>query len=366
MVGLSGGVDSSLSTLILRDQGRKVAALFMNNWDEPSDQEHCPALQDAADARAVADLLGVPLYIRQFSAEYWERVFEHFLRELAAGRTPNPDILCNREIKFDVFVQHARELGYPRIATGHYARSVMRDGRARLLRGRDRRKDQSYFLYAIESEQLALAEFPLGDLEKGEVRSRAAAACLPTARKKDSTGICFIGEQAFGSFLARHMQPSPGDIVHLEGRVLGRHRGLAWFTLGQRNGLGIGGLQGASEGPWYVLGKRLEDRQLVVGQGHQHAAMQSTRLLAEQLHFFAGSAPAAGCRLSAKTRYRQADQLCTVLESDSGTLRLQFDDTQRAVTPGQSVVLYDGEECLGGGVIAATNAQLDPRRTEVP
>ena len=356
MVAMSGGVDSSVSALLLQTAGHRLAGMFMKNWEEDDRFGACPAEADAADAQRVADRLGIVLHRRNFAAEYWDCVFEEFLAEYRAGRTPNPDILCNREIKFKTFLEHAMDLGAGRIATGHYVRSDCPDGVFRLLKGRDPNKDQSYFLYTIGQEQLARTLFPVGELLKPEVRAAAAEAGLPVHDKKDSTGICFIGERDFKAFLSEYIPPSPGEMRTPDGRVIGRHEGLMYYTLGQRQGLGIGGLRGFADEPWYVLHKGLEDNVLYVGQGHDHPWLFSRRLLAEQLSWVSGSPPRAGARLLAKVRYRQADQACVVREIDGGRLLLEFEEAQRAVTPGQSVVLYDGEVCLGGGIIAWANS----------
>jgi tRNA-specific 2-thiouridylase len=357
MVAMSGGVDSSVSALLLKQQHRNVEGMFMKNWEEDDRLEGCTAEADAADARSVASKLGLPLHTRNFAAEYWDHVFEDFLAEYRAGRTPNPDVLCNREIKFKTFLAHAEDLGAEYIATGHYARSERRDGVTRLLRGRDGNKDQSYFLYAVGHAQLARTLFPVGELDKPEVRALAQSAGLPVADKKDSTGICFIGERNFREFLGAFLPAQPGPVMTPEGRRLGEHEGLMFHTLGQRQGLGIGGVRGFGEAPWYVLHKDLDSKTLYVGQGHDHPWLYSTELWADQLAWVGGEPPAAGTRLSAKVRYRQADQACAVLALDQGSMHLVFERPQRAVTPGQSVVLYAGEECLGGGIIQRINAE---------
>jgi tRNA-uridine 2-sulfurtransferase len=362
IVGLSGGVDSSVAALKLKRQGVAIAGLFMRNWDDDVGDSECQADRDALDARKVALALDIPLYQRNFAREYWREVFEHFLAEHRRGRTPNPDILCNREIKFKTFLEHALALGATQIATGHYARIDKRDGRYRLLRAVDANKDQSYFLYALGQAALKATRFPIGHLEKPAVRALATEAGFATARKKDSTGICFIGERDFPAFLARYLPAQPGPIVDPDGAVLGEHSGLMNYTLGQRGGLKIGGRRGGSGEPWYVIGKRLESRELIVGQGAQLALVESRQLRASQLDFTIGYAPPVGARLTAKTRYRQPDQACTVTFSDADRLDLRFDAPQRAVTPGQSVVLYDFDECLGGAVIDATDAAFDPQR----
>lgn len=360
IVAMSGGVDSSVSAVLLREQGRVLAGMFMKNWEEDDRDGACPAERDAADAQAVADRIGIALHRRNFSAEYWDCVFEDFLAGYRSGRTPNPDILCNREIKFRAFLDHARDLGADRIATGHYARVGHGDDGWQLLRGRDPGKDQSYFLYSLGQEQLACTDFPVGDLPKSAVRERASAAGLPVHDKKDSTGICFIGERDFSGFLARFIESAPGEIRTPDGKVLGQHRGLMFHTLGQRQGLGIGGVRGHRDAPWYVLHKDIENNVLYVGQEHDHPWLLSRHLEASQLSWVAGQPPAAGARLQAQVRYRQAAQDCTVIEAGPNRLVLVFDHLQRAVTPGQSVVLYRGEVCLGGGIIDASDAPPAP------
>ena len=366
MVALSGGVDSSTTAWLLKQRGERVAAMFMKNWEEDDPDAGCSAEDDARDARAVAELLDIGFHARNFATEYWESVFEHFLAELEAGRTPNPDILCNREIKFKAFVDHARDLGAERIATGHYARRRTNpDGTVALLKGVDPTKDQSYFLHALTQEQLACARFPLGDLDKSQVRRLARDAGLPVAEKKDSTGICFIGERNFDRFVARYLRSEPGAIVDPEGRPIGRHRGLIHYTLGQRRGLNIGGLKDYPERPWFAAFKDLQDNRLWAVQDSHHALLMSTRLSAAQLNWISGQPPAVGARLTAKVRYRQPDQHCTLKACAAGTMTLAFDQPQRAVTPGQSVVVYDGDECLGGGVIQYSNAPR-PARAGIP
>ena len=356
MVAMSGGVDSSVSALLLQQQGVNIAGMFMKNWEEDdrnieTGDDACTAEEDAADAAAVADMLGIQLHRRNFAAEYWDLVFEDFLSECRAGRTPNPDILCNREIKFKTFIDHAADLGADTIATGHYVRRDEVDGRFRLLRGRDAGKDQSYFLYAIGQQPLSRALFPVGELTKDEVRRLAGKVGLHVHAKKDSTGICFIGERDFRAFLSRYLEPSPGEIRTPDGVVLGQHPGLMFYTLGQRQGLGIGGVRQFPEEPWYVLHKDMAHNVLYVGQGHDHPWLMSRRLLAGQLSWIAGEAPRAGARLTAKVRYRQRDQACRIESLEADAMTVVFDEPQRAVTPGQSIVLYQGEECLGGGII---------------
>ena len=357
LVGLSGGVDSSVTALLLKRAGREVGGLFMKNWEEDDVDGVCSAEADANDARSIAKLLGIPFYGRNFAAEYWDGVFEHFLAELKAGRTPNPDILCNREVKFRTFVEHAQDLGYERIATGHYARIRRQGGRVELLRGVDANKDQSYFLHALDQQQLGWAEFPVGHLVKPEVRRIATEAGLPTHAKRDSTGICFIGERNFDPFIARYLAPNPGPMRTPEGEQVGEHRGLQFHTIGQRGGLAIGGRKGSSGEPWYVAAKSLADNTLIVVQG-DHPALYGTRLVTEPINWISGAAPSADFACSAKIRYRQGDQGCHVRLLEDDRVEVVFDERQRAITPGQSVVFYDGEVCLGGGVIDASDAYL--------
>jgi len=355
MVAMSGGVDSSVAALLLQKQGRDIAGMFMKNWEEDDRFGECSAAEDAADARMVAESLGMVLHTRNFAAEYWENVFEEFLNEYQAGRTPNPDILCNREIKFKTFLEHAEELGADKIATGHYVRSDCKDGKHRLLRGLDHNKDQSYFLYAVGYRQLAKTLFPVGELEKPGVRELAQSAGFNVFDKKDSTGICFIGERNFTTFLAEYLPAQPGEIQTMDGQSIGKHQGLMFHTLGQRQGLGIGGVKGYPESPWYVLHKDLDNNILYVGQGHEHPWMLSNELEASQLAWVSGDTPVAGSRLTAKVRYRQQDQTVTIEKIDEDRMQLKFEQAQRAVTPGQSVVLYDGDVCLGGGIIETMN-----------
>ena len=350
IVGMSGGVDSSVSAALLLEQGYQVEGLFMKNWDEDDGTEYCTAKEDLADAQAVSDRLGIKLHTANFAAEYWDNVFEHFLEEYKAGRTPNPDILCNREIKFKAFLDYALSLGADLIATGHYVRRAEREGQTVLLRGIDNNKDQSYFLHAVGAEQIARTLFPVGELEKPEVRKIAERYELATARKKDSTGICFIGERRFSDFLKQYLPAQPGDIETTDGTVIGRHVGLMYHTIGQRQGLGIGGLQGASDDPWYVLKKDLKRNVLVVGQGNNHRWLFSDALTCSSIYWVNELDVTEPVQLTAKVRYRQADQACTLEKTATGYL-VRFDEPQRAVTPGQSLVLYQGDVCLGGGVI---------------
>ncbi|HVK31315.1 MAG TPA: tRNA 2-thiouridine(34) synthase MnmA [Burkholderiaceae bacterium] len=361
VVGLSGGVDSAVSAWLLKQQGFDVVGLFMKNWEDDDDSEYCSSNVDFVDAAAVADVLGIEIEHVNFAAEYKDRVFAEFLREYSAGRTPNPDVLCNAEIKFKAFLDHAMRLGAQKIATGHYARVRERDGAFELLKGLDPAKDQSYFLHRLNQAQLARTLFPVGELRKTEVRRIAAEIGLPNAKKKDSTGICFIGERPFREFLNRYLSHAPGPIEDERGRKLGTHVGLSFYTLGQRQGLGIGGVKGrdrvqGEHAPWFVARKDLARNALVVVQGHEHAALLSSALVADDVSWVAGSAPPAG-RYAAKTRYRQGDAACALRPVDGG-FALDFESPQWAVTPGQSAVLYDGELCLGGGVIASATPSV--------
>ncbi len=355
VVGMSGGVDSSVTALLLKRAGYDVVGLFMKNWEDDDDGEYCSTRQDLIDAAAAADVIGIDLEAVNFAAEYKERVFAEFLAEYSAGRTPNPDILCNAEIKFKAFLDHALRLGGSRIATGHYARVRERGGRFELLRGVDSSKDQSYFLHRLNQSQLSRVLFPVGELKKTEVRRIAHEAGLPNHAKKDSTGICFIGERPFREFLNRYLPTRPGPIVTAEGRTVGEHIGLAFYTLGQRKGIGIGGKRGMKSGEdsaWYVAQKDLASNTLVVVQGHDHPLLMNRSLDAFDASWVGGEAPAVRSAHAAKTRYRQADASCTVARNSDGALSLEFTEPQWAVTPGQSVVLYDNETCLGGAIIA--------------
>ena len=350
VVGLSGGVDSAVSALLLKQRGFDVVGLFMKNWEDDDDDAYCSTRQDFIDAAAAADVIGIDFEAVNFAVEYKDRVFSEFLREYSAGRTPNPDVLCNAEIKFKAFLDHAMKLGAGRIATGHYARVREIDGRFELLKGLDPGKDQSYFLHRLNQHQLSKAVFPIGHLRKTEVRNMALAAGLPNHAKKDSTGICFIGERPFREFLQRYLPRQPGDMVTTEGRRVGRHEGLMYYTLGQRQGLGIGGSREGSSEPWFVAAKHLDRNELVVVQGHDHPALLKHALRAQDAAWISGEPPPANS-YGAKTRYRQADARCTIDAATESTFALQFTDAQWAITPGQSAVLYDGEICLGGGVI---------------
>ncbi|WP_108127012.1 tRNA 2-thiouridine(34) synthase MnmA [Saccharospirillum mangrovi] len=350
IVGMSGGVDSSVTAALLLEAGYQVEGLFMKNWDEDDGTEYCTAKEDLADAQAVSDRLGIKLHKANFAAEYWDNVFEHFLEEYQAGRTPNPDILCNREIKFKAFLDYALTLGADRIATGHYARTRPGSNGAELLRGLDANKDQSYFLHAVGHEQFEKTLFPVGELEKPEVRCIAEKYQLATARKKDSTGICFIGERRFSDFLKQYIPAQPGVIETLDGEVIGEHQGLMYYTIGQRQGLGIGGTRNHPEAPWFVAAKDLERNVLTVVQGTNHPALFTNRMTLSQIHWISGQAPQLPAQLACKHRYRQPDQVCTLSATDTG-YEVSFAEPQRAITPGQSAVFYDGEVCLGGGVI---------------
>ncbi len=354
IVGLSGGVDSAVAALLLKQQGYHVEALFMKNWEDDDDEEYCASRQDLIDATAVADVLGIEIDQINFSAEYRERVFRHFLDEYRAGRTPNPDVLCNAEIKFKSFLDHALTRGADKIATGHYARIMNRGGRYQLLKSADAGKDQSYFLCRLNQQQLAKTLFPVGGMNKPAVRKLAREAGLAVHDKKDSTGICFIGERPFREFLNRYLPVQPGPIKTPDGGIIGTHTGAMFYTLGQREGLQIGGVRGAKEEPWYVVGKDMAANTLIAAQGHDHPLLMSRSLAAVELHWIAGEPPRAPFRCAAKCRYRQSDQPCTITEISVNSCRVEFDDAQRAVTPGQSVVFYDGDVCLGGGTIQST------------
>ncbi|HLI18733.1 MAG TPA: tRNA 2-thiouridine(34) synthase MnmA [Rhodanobacteraceae bacterium] len=358
IVGMSGGVDSSVAALLLQRAGHEVSGMFMLNWEDDGGQNgtpDCHADIDRKDALAVCARIGIPFRSANFAAEYRDLVFAHFLDEYRAGRTPNPDVLCNREIKFGTFLAAARADGASMIATGHYARNAFEGGRCKLLRARDRAKDQTYFLHALDQDQLGAAMFPLGDLDKTEVRRIAGAAQLPVARKKDSTGICFIGERDFRAFLATYLPAQPGELRAPNGSVLGEHRGAMFYTPGQRSGLHIGGRAEGSGEAWYVVGKDVAANIVYVDQGHENRWLQSRSLAASRVHWIAGAPPSAVFECTAMTRYRQTPQECRVAV-DGNRCTVHFMASQRAVAPGQSVVFYRGEECLGGGVIDATDA----------
>lgn len=353
IVGMSGGVDSSVSAWLLLQQGYQVEGLFMKNWEEDDNDEYCAAAEDMADAQAVCDKLGIKLHKVNFAAEYWDNVFEYFLAEYRAGRTPNPDIMCNKEIKFKAFLEFAADaLGADYIATGHYVRRRYQHGHWQMLRGLDSNKDQSYFLYTLAEQHIAQTLFPVGELAKPQVRAIAEQQGLITHDKKDSTGICFIGERKFKDFLQQYLPAQPGNIISVDdGKVIGRHDGLMYHTLGQRKGLGIGGLRDGGDDPWYVVGKDVPNNQLLVAQGHDHPALLAKGLIATQLHWVDRTGPSTSQRLTVKTRYRQTDIACQVTPAADGRLTVLFDEPQKAVTPGQSAVFYLNEVCLGGGII---------------
>lgn len=353
VVGMSGGVDSSVTALLLKEQGYEVVGLFMKNWEDDDTDEYCPAKQDLIDAVSVADRIGVEIEAVNFSKEYKEKVFTNFLEEYRAGRTPNPDIFCNSEIKFRAFLDHAMGMGADLIATGHYAQVREVDGLFQLLKAEDGSKDQSYFLYRLDQSQLSKALFPLGGLYKREVREIARKAGLATSEKKDSTGICFIGERPFREFLQRYLPTEPGDMRTPEGKVVGRHSGLMYYTLGQRQGLGIGGSRDGDGAPWFVAGKDMTRNELIVVQGHDHPLLHSDGLQAAQMHWIAGHDPRTHWVYAAKTRYRQPDAPCEIDSLDGDRCEIRFGQSQWAVTPGQSVVVYESKVCLGGGIITA-------------
>jgi tRNA-specific 2-thiouridylase len=352
IVGMSGGVDSSVSAYLLQEQGYQVEGLFMKNWEEDDTDEYCAAADDLKDAQAICDKLGIKLHTINFATEYWDNVFEYFLAEYKAGRTPNPDIMCNKEIKFKAFLEFACEdLKADYIATGHYVQRELRDNKWHMIRGLDNNKDQSYFLYTLNEAQIAQTLFPVGHIEKPEVRAIAEQAGLVTHNKKDSTGICFIGERKFKDFLAQYLPAKPGIIESAEGEAVGHHDGLMYHTLGQRKGLRIGGLANSGEEPWYVVEKDLLRNVLIVGQGHKHPRLFSKGLIANQLHWVDRTPLATSIQCTVKTRYRQEDVACTVTPLANDEYQIDFDEEQSSVTPGQSVVFYQNDVCLGGGII---------------
>ncbi len=352
IVGMSGGVDSSVAALKLIEEGHQVTGLFMKNWEEDDGTEYCTAMEDLADAQQVCDKLDIELKTVNFASEYWDEVFEVFLSEFKLGRTPNPDILCNKHVKFKAFLNYAIEdLGAEYIATGHYARVNQKDGLFQLLKGLDPNKEQSYFLYTLGQKALSKTLFPIGELQKPELRAIAKKAGFDNYKKKDSTGICFIGERKFKEFLQRYLPTQPGEMRTPEGKFIARHQGLMYYTLGQRQGLGIGGVKNAPDEPWYVLEKDLDNNVLIVGQGHDHPLMLHNTLEATQLDWCSEQPLTRSIECKAKTRYRQADQDCKLIPLDNGRCKASFKQPQRAITPGQSVVFYDGDVCLGGGII---------------
>ena len=351
VVGMSGGVDSSVAAYLLQRNGYEIQGVFMKNWQETDPEFPCTAAEDARDALSVCENLGIELDAVDFSREYWQRVFAYFLDEFRRGRTPNPDILCNKEIKFKAFLDHALAQGADYIATGHYARIRENDGCYQLLKARDASKDQTYFLYTLGQEQLSRSLFPVGELQKSEVRRIAAEQDFSNAAKKDSTGICFIGERDFNKFLSRYLPTQSGEIRTPDGECIGRHNGLMYYTLGQRKGIGIGGRKASAEMPWYVVDKDMASNTLIVAQGHDHPLLFSRGLTAVALHWVAGEALGLPLSCQAKTRYRQSDQRCLLSRIGENSYSVEFEQAQRAVTPGQSVVFYDGDICLGGGVI---------------
>lgn len=355
IVGMSGGVDSSVTAHLLKQQGYQVSGLFMKNWEEDDTEEYCAAAADLRDAEQVCETLGIELHEVNFAHEYWENVFEHFLSEYQAGRTPNPDILCNKEIKFKEFLLQAESMGADFIATGHYVakgiEQTVEGSEFTLLRGADENKDQSYFLYTLQQDALAKSLFPLGEINKAEVRAIADEMNFITHDKKDSTGICFIGERRFKDFLSTYLKPNPGNMVGIEGQVVGEHDGLMYYTLGQRHGLNIGGPGEA----WYVAGKDMANNELLVVQGHDHPAMQSQTVVASNIDWVSGKPPESAGNLTAKTRYRQQDQPCSIIQCDNDTVTVRFDHPQRAVTPGQALVMYAGRRCLGGATILSAS-----------
>ncbi|MBO0474652.1 tRNA 2-thiouridine(34) synthase MnmA [Enterococcus ureasiticus] len=352
VVGMSGGVDSSVTALLLKEQGYDVVGIFMKNWDDTDENGVCTATEDYKDVAKVADQIGIPYYSVNFEKEYWDRVFEYFLSEYRLGRTPNPDVMCNKEIKFKAFLDYAMQLGADYVATGHYAQVERKeDGSVRMLRGVDNNKDQTYFLSQLSQAQLAKTMFPLGGMEKSEVRAIAERADLATAKKKDSTGICFIGEKNFKQFLSNYLPANKGDMVTLDGEIKGQHDGLMYYTIGQRQGLGIGGGKGSQE-PWFVVGKDLATNTLYVGQGFHHERLYATHLDASEIHFTVDTEMPREFECTAKFRYRQDDiPVKVVLTGDGTTAKVIFSEPVRAITPGQAVVFYNGMECLGGGLI---------------
>ncbi len=350
VIGMSGGVDSSVAAHLLKEQGFEVQCIFMKNWEDEDDEFYCSSEEDYSDAVQVCDLLDLPLHSVNFSKEYRENVFKYFLTEYKSGRTPNPDVLCNKEIKFKFFLDYALNLGAEAIATGHYARIKESADGHQLFKGIDKNKDQSYFLYLLAQKELSKTIFPIGKMTKREVRELAEKLNLPNSDKKDSTGICFIGERDFKAFLQQYLPAQPGNIITTAGKIVGQHDGLMYYTLGQRKGIGVGGGHGTTEEPWYVIKKDMVNNNLIIGQSHKHPSLYSKKITAGQLHWIT-LAPSIPFECTAKIRYRQKDQNCTITAIDNGIANINFNENQFAPTPGQSVVFYDGEQCLGGGII---------------
>ncbi len=351
VVGMSGGVDSSVAAYLLKEQGYEVQCVFMKNWEDEDDEFYCSSEEDYSDAVQVCDLLDLPIHSVNFSKEYRENVFKYFLEEYKSGRTPNPDVLCNKEIKFKFFMEYAIKLGAEAIATGHYAKIAKMNNNFYLYKGIDKNKDQSYFLYLLGQKELSKTLFPIGEMRKPEVRELAKKMNLPNSGKKDSTGICFIGERDFKKFLQQYLPAQPGDIVTTEGKIVGQHDGLMYYTLGQRKGIGIGGGYGATEEPWYVIKKEMNNNYLVVGQGHDHPGLYNKNSKAGQLHWITSAPSKIPFECTAKIRYRQKDQNCIITAIENGIANINFSENQFVPTPGQSIVFYNGDLCLGGGII---------------
>ncbi|WP_226680197.1 tRNA 2-thiouridine(34) synthase MnmA [Sutcliffiella horikoshii] len=347
VIGMSGGVDSSVAALLLKEQGYDVIGIFMKNWDDTDEFGVCTATEDYNDVIRVCNQIGIPYYAVNFEKQYWDKVFQYFLDEYKAGRTPNPDVMCNKEIKFKAFLEHALDLGADYLATGHYAQVAFRDGEYKMLRGLDDNKDQTYFLNQLGQEQLSKVMFPIGNIEKSEVREIAKRAGLATATKKDSTGICFIGERNFKEFLSGYLPAQPGNMLTMDGEVKGKHDGLMYYTIGQRHGLGIGG----SGDPWFVIGKDLEKNVLYVGQSFHNELLYSDSITATDISWVSDNPPVDGTECTAKFRYRQQDNKVTIQHLEDNKVKVIFDEPVRAITPGQAVVFYNGDECLGGGTI---------------
>ena len=354
IIGLSGGVDSAVAAHLLIEEGYDVSGVYMQNWEVDNDDPYCSAEQDLSDAKAVSDHLGIDFHVINFSREYWDKVFSYCLNEFSAGRTPNPDIWCNKEIKFNVFLKHALQLGADYLATGHYAKIITKPSQVEMHKAADVNKDQTYFLYTLNQQQLSKSLFPLSNLTKPRVREIAHQLQLPNSNKKDSTGICFIGERKFKDFLKEFILGKPGDIITDSGQLIGKHDGLMYYTLGQRKGLDIGGIKNKAESPWYVIEKDVTQNQLIVGQGHDHPGLLSTYVHCDNPHWINTQPHHLPLTCSAKTRYRQEDQPCTITKASDNEVTVEFRTPQRAVTPGQSIVFYDNDHCLGGATIVNT------------